>query len=273
MLNRRPANFGKVTSAEKTDGSANVRHTVRPLFVASGHAPQRRVPDGSRIYVVGDIHGQLEGLLEVLNKIRIDVNSRPVPEFVTVFIGDYIDRGLNSRSVIDRVMNETGVGKKVTLRGNHEQVMLAALDDAERMRDWCEIGGVQTLFSYGVDVRDLMRGRGFEAARTALLEVIPASHVTWLRGLPVRYETAGYFFCHAGIDPDRPLDAQRDADLLWVRDRFMRDERDFPKIIVHGHSPVPRIDIRHNRINVDTGAFCTGNLSCISLEQDQVICL
>jgi len=236
-------------------------------------ASRPRVPDGMRIYVVGDIHGHLESLQEVLRKIRADIESRPVSEALTVFVGDYVDRGLDSRAVIDALMRETGIGTKITLRGNHEEVMLAALDNAEGMRRWCQIGGVQTLFSYGVDVQELMRGRGFETARTALLAALPASHLNWLRGLPIRYETEGYFFCHAGINPDRPLDAQRDADLLWVRDRFIRDERRFPKIIVHGHSPVERIEVRHNRINVDTGAFCTGNLSCVSLEGDCVVCL
>jgi serine/threonine protein phosphatase 1 len=248
----------------------------RPLVAGVADTPGRawpRVADGTRIYVVGDIHGELDSLREVVRKIGADIAGRPGAEVFTVFVGDYVDRGLNSRGVIDALMLEAGVGTKIMLRGNHEELLLAALDDVERMRPWCAIGGVQTLFSYGVDVGEVMRGRGFEVARAAFVAAIPESHVAWLRGLPVCWETAGYFFCHAGINPDRALEDQRDADLLWVRDRFTRDERRFAKIVVHGHSPVERVEVRHNRINVDTGAVWTGALSCVCLEGDRVVCL
>jgi serine/threonine protein phosphatase 1 len=146
-------------------------------------------------------------------------------------------------------------------------MLLQALDDVAGMRNWCEAGGIATIASYGVPVGDLMIGRGHEAARAALLDVMPESHQTWLRGLPSRYESGDYFFCHAGIDPDRPLEQQREVDLLWARRRFIHDRRSFAKIIVHGHSPVEQIDVRHNRINIDTGAYCTGNLACIRLDK------
>jgi serine/threonine protein phosphatase 1 len=225
------------------------------------------MPDGTRLYVVGDIHGELDSLQRVIARIRADIAASPVEDVSTVFLGDYVDRGLASKSVIDTIIAERGIGQTIALRGNHEAMLLLALDDAARMRNWCDAGGIATIASYGVAVGDLMIGRGHEAARAALLDVMPERHQTWLRGLPIRYESGDYFFCHAGIDPDRPLEQQREVDLLWARHRFIRDRRSFAKIIVHGHSPVERVDVRHNRINIDTGAYCTGNLACIRLDK------
>jgi serine/threonine protein phosphatase 1 len=231
------------------------------------------VPDGACIYVVGDIHGELRSLQRVIAHIQADIAANPREHVSTVFLGDYVDRGLASRSVIDAIIAESGIGCKIPLRGNHEEMLLRALDDSAGMRHWCDAGGIATIASYGIDVADLMVGRGHDAARTALLDAMPDSHLVWLRALPSRYESGDYFFCHAGINPDRPLDDQREGDLLWIRHKFIRDRRSFAKIIVHGHSPVERIDVRHNRINVDTGAFCTGNLGCIRLEAAGLRCL
>jgi serine/threonine protein phosphatase 1 len=234
---------------------------------ARGHPRSPAMPDATGVYVVGDIHGELDCLQRVIQRIRIDLAASPVEHAATVFLGDYVDRGLASRSVIDTIIAERGIGRKITLRGNHEEMLLRALDDPACMRDWCEAGGIATLASYGVHVAELMRGRGHDAARAALLDAMPERHCTWLRALPSRYESGDYFFCHAGIDPDRPLEDQREGDLLWIRRKFISDRRSFAKIIVHGHSPVERIDVRHNRINLDTGAFCTGNLACIRLDK------
>nr|WP_294548958.1 metallophosphoesterase family protein [uncultured Rhodopila sp.] len=239
-----------------------------PLTVIDerGNLRPPTVPDGTVLYAVGDIHGELDSLQRVLGRIRTDIAASPLKHVSTVFLGDYVDRGLASRSVIDAIIAEPGIGYKIALRGNHEEMLLRALDDAACMRNWCQAGGIATIASYGIDVADLMIGRGHDAARAALLDAMPDSHLAWLRALPSRYESGDYFFCHAGIDPDRPLDDQREGDLLWIRRKFIRDRRSFAKIIVHGHSPVERIEVRHNRINVDTGAFCTGNLGCIRLD-------
>ena len=242
--------------------------STNPPFVVRSNGQKRSatLPSGTRIYAVGDIHGQLVNLQKVLGKIKADIRARPIQDITTVFVGDYIDRGLASKAVIDTLINEDGIGSKITLRGNHEELMLAALDDPDNMKDWCTVGGIQTAFSYGVDVQDLMVGRGYEAAQKSLRNAVPRSHTDWLHGLPSRHEIADFFFCHAGIDPDKSIESQVDADLLWIRRKFTNDERTYSKIIVHGHSPVEQVDVRHNRINVDTGAFFTGNLACVALE-------
>jgi len=224
--------------------------------------------DGTRVYVLGDIHGQLECLQAAIARIVADRTARPVRRLLTVFVGDYVDRGLASRAVIDRIIAESEIGTKIALRGNHEEMMSRALDDPSHMKTWCDMGGIQTLFSYGVDVREVMVGRGYEAAQAALRMALPQAHLSWLQGLRNYHEQDDYFFCHAGIDPDRSLRNQTAEDLLWIRERFTRDDRVYPKIVVHGHSPVDRIDVRRNRINVDTGAAWTQYLGCLALEAD-----
>jgi serine/threonine protein phosphatase 1 len=227
--------------------------------------------NGTRVYVLGDIHGQLEPLQSAIARIVAHKTASPASTIMTVFVGDYVDRGLASRAVIDRIMAECDIGAKITLRGNHEDMMLRALHDPTCMKAWCDMGGIQTLFSYGVTVRDVMVGRGYEAAQAALRAALPETHLSWLQGLRDHYEQDDYFFCHAGIDPDRPFHDQTEEDLLWIREKFTHHDGAYPKIVVHGHSPVDRIDIRRNRINVDTGAAWTHYLGCLALEADAAI--
>lgn len=273
LMGRIPIKTRKLTPDANGNGVNETNITENSLIIIddNGNKKKPTLANGTRIYVVGDVHGQLESLKGVIEKIRTDINCRPTQDVFTVFIGDYIDRGLASKSVIDAIIDESGIGAKITLRGNHEEMMLRSLDDVACMKEWCAVGGVQTIFSYGVDIQDLMIGRGYDGAQAALIAALPRSHLAWLRGLSSRYENGDYFFCHAGINPDKSIDDQEDSDLLWIRHKFTDDERNYPKIIVHGHSPVERVDIRHNRINVDTGAFFTGNLSCIALERDGIV--
>jgi serine/threonine protein phosphatase 1 len=264
----------RMRSAEP--GEAGRIATPDTAMVVLDENGRRRSPalaDGTRIYVIGDVHGQIECLRAAIARIVADRKARPARTILTVFIGDYIDRGLASRAVIDRIMAEDEIGTKITLRGNHEAMMLRALDDPAHMKAWCDIGGTQTLFSYGVDVRQVMVGRGYAAAQADLQAALPATHLSWLQGLLPHYQKDDYLFCHAGIDPDRPLHDQIEDDLLWIRDKFTRDDRVYPKIVVHGHSPVDRIDIRHNRINVDTGAAWTWHLGCLALEGDGAVAI
>ena len=260
-LNQR--NATQTIEAEVTDG---------PLYVIDQKGMVRRaaLPIDTRIYAIGDIHGKINLLTQLIRKIKEDANIRPIRKVLTVFMGDYIDRGLESKSVIESIINENGIGEKITLLGNHEKLMLSSLEDVGSMKSWCAMGGIQTMFSYGVDVQDIMLRRGYEVAQVALIEAVPRHHLLWLRGLQSRYEYGDYFFCHAGVNPDRSLSDQDESDLLWIRHKFTNDKRIYPKIIVHGHSPVDHVDIRSNRINVDTGACYTENLSCVALEHDGI---
>jgi serine/threonine protein phosphatase 1 len=218
-----------------------------------------------RIYVIGDIHGRADLLDNLARQIDVDLKSAP-KTVVTVFLGDYIDRGPQSQAVVDRLCRCAFPTPIVTLRGNHEQMMLDAFDDHTVFASWRQFGGLETLMSYGVDVSQIMRGLAFEQARTQLLEKTPAAHRKFLESLSATHELGDYFFCHAGVRPGVALARQAAADLLWIRDEFVESPAFHGKIVVHGHTPVGEPDVRPNRINIDTGAYATGVLTCLVLE-------
>ena len=130
---------------------------------------------------------------------------------------------------------------------------------------WRRLGGLETLHSYGVPVTGLMVGKAYEEAADRLRDAMPAEHTSFLRSLKNSYSTDKYFLCHAGVRPGVPLERQREEDLLWIRDEFLSSTKDFGKIVVHGHTPVEEPEVLPNRINIDTGAFATGRLTCVVL--------
>ncbi len=227
--------------------------------------PLPRVADGQVVYAIGDIHGRLDLLQRAAAAIARDVDGLPSVEPVTVFIGDYIDRGPSSRGVLDRLVSSAFPTPIVPLLGNHETMLLGFLDDAAVLQRWRSLGGLETLFSYGVDVREAMTGRGFKAAQYSLLRSFPDEHRRFLLELPRSVTVGDYFFCHAGVRPGVPLTEQDPEDLIWIRDEFLTSDADHGKVVVHGHTPVPQPDLRPNRINLDTGAFATGRLTCLRL--------
>jgi serine/threonine protein phosphatase 1 len=240
------------------------------LFKMSGRASSRApestaTPDGMRVYVIGDIHGRADLLDKLALQIEDDLKSAP-PIVVAVFLGDYIDRGPQSKAVVDRLCRGAFPTPIVTLRGNHEQTLLDAFDDESVFASWRQFGGLETLMSYGVDVSRLMRGLGYDNARAQLLEKTPAAHRKFLEASSAAHELGDYFFCHAGVRPGVALARQADADLLWIRDEFLESPAFHGKIVVHGHTPVAAPDVRPNRINIDTGAYATGVLTCLVLE-------
>lgn len=228
-----------------------------------------RVPDGSRLYVFGDVHGRLD-LLRKLGDAILDDQRRHPPEGTVsiVGLGDYVDRGPDSSGVIDRLLGGVAPGMPVYLRGNHEEVMLAFLaDPVAAGPDWLRFGGTATLRSYGVDTR--LSGSAqidFAGLRDALAERLPAPHRRLLEGLPTSYQAGDYFFAHAGVRPGTPLDRQSDRDLLWIREGFADRDVKLDKVVVHGHTPVEEPYLGRHRINLDTGAYFRGRLSCLVLE-------
>jgi serine/threonine protein phosphatase 1 len=190
-------------------------------------------------YAVGDVHGALHKLESLIARCRDHAGGRAAR---FVFLGDYIDRGPQSAGVIRCLMELEAQlpGDVVSLMGNHEQMLLSIIDGEVSADDWLPQGGSQTLESYGIeDVRDL-----------------PCDHVDWLRALRLSYDDGRRFFAHAGVNPERPLDAQDDHDLLWIREPFLSDPRDYGRLIVHGHTPVENgvPDLRGNRLDLDTRA-------------------
>ena len=226
------------------------------------------VPPGTRVYAVGDIHGESGALARLLEMIREDAASAPVARRVLVFLGDYVDRGLGSRQVIDLLLDDPAPDfERVFLKGNHDAGLLAFLEDAGIGPEWLGVGGQATLLSYGVALPPGPRTAAhLEGVREALAGVLPSGHRAFLEGLSLFHVEGSYAFVHAGIRPGVALEDQQEQDLLWIRDEFLDDRRDHGRVVVHGHSVSDRPEVLPNRIGIDTGAYATGRLTCLVLE-------
>jgi serine/threonine protein phosphatase 1 len=221
------------------------------------------LPDGLRIYAVGDVHGRFDLLQAMAARIGRDITASPARETLEIFIGDYVDRGPQSRDVVEWLMQAPPLGdRRICLLGNHEDMLLDALADPAGLTSWLFNGGDATLASYGVTRLPSAPGAMWEACVAA----IPQRHREFLAALPRTVAFGSYFFVHAGIDPSRPLAEQDQQDLIWIREPFLNSSVDFGRIVVHGHTPVAAPDIRDNRINIDTGAVFTGRLTCLVLQ-------
>ena len=215
-----------------------------------------------RVYAIGDIHGRLDLLDRAIAAIRRDIEEHG-PAALTVTLGDYIDRGPQSRGVLDRLIENPFPAPYVALKGNHEKMLADFLADSATGPYWGSQGGLETIRSYGVHVGALTN---FARARDELQAALPEAHVQFLRSLKTSLSRGKYFFCHAGVRPGVPLERQSEDDLLWIRDEFLGSGMDFGKIVVHGHTPVPEPEVLPNRIGIDTGAFATGRLTCVALD-------
>jgi serine/threonine protein phosphatase 1 len=229
----------------------------------SGRPPA--LPDGIRVYAIGDVHGRLDLLDQLLRQTRADSQQRPVERPLYVFLGDYIDRGPSSRETIDRLIEHGQTSESVFLKGNHEQVAIRCLIDPNLFEQWMRLGGVETLVSYGV-VPLVHKPRPIAELQTAFHAALSPSHLRFYRQLQPYFECGDFFFAHAGIKPGIALSRQKESDLLWIREEFLASTQDHGKIVVHGHTPGPIVGVESNRINIDTGAFATGCLTCLVIE-------
>jgi serine/threonine protein phosphatase 1 len=227
------------------------------------------VPDGALVYCVGDIHGRDDLLREMAECVEADMKTRSFDNAVTVFLGDYIDRGPDSRGAVERLAASQWPTPIIALAGNHEDFLLTFLDDASFLAFWRSQGGLETLHSYGVNIGLAMAGRGFDDVRAAFTTCLPKAHRDFLEALKVSAVIGDYFFCHAGVRPGVTLDRQRRDDLLNIREPFLSSEAEHGKLVVHGHTPAIAPELRPNRIGIDTAAFATGRLTCLVLEKDQ----
>lgn len=226
-------------------------------------APAKLPPD-HRIYAIGDIHGCDRQLANLHAMIAEDAARRPVGHATLLHIGDYVDRGADSASVIARLAAGCPIAglDMVNLLGNHEFTMMEAIaGERAAGTDWLFAGGEATLRSYGIDP---------SGPRDAWSRLIPADHQRFLHGLTLMHRAGGYAFVHAGVRPQVPLDRQVREDLLRARQLFLYSESDFGAVVVHGHTPVKTPLIKHNRIAIDTGAVFGGVMTCAVLEDDRV---
>jgi serine/threonine protein phosphatase 1 len=230
-----------------------------------------RLPDGIRVYAFGDIHGRADLLKEMFTVIDADLASNPIERSIEVFLGDYVDRGPYSGATLDLLIERGRCRETVFLKGNHEAYMLDVLRNPSKFDEWRQFGGLQTLMSYGL--QPPLNPNPVEQAELikALAEVMPGDHLTFLQSLEPSFVCGDFFFVHAGVRPGIPLTEQRESDLLWIRNEFLDSKENFGKFIVHGHTPVKEPDIRPNRINIDTGAYATGNLTLLTIEGSSML--
>ncbi len=238
-------------------------------FFSTGRRPPANsaVPDGLRVYAVGDVHGRFDLLTEMSDKIRADLAGDPPERSVEIYLGDYVDRGPDARSVIAWLRSDTAVcDERICLKGNHEDIFLQFIADSGIGEYWRDLGGFETLYSYGVKPPVARTGEAVLASHEQLIAVLPGEDLRFLLSLPLHVSFGDYLFVHAGLRPGVPLEKQTEEDLIWIREPFLTSGYDFGQIVVHGHTPADAPEIRPNRINIDTGAFLTGTLTCLVLE-------
>lgn len=243
---------------------------VRSSPTSQVDAPRARVPEGTRIYAIGDIHGRLDLLDEVLARVEADTAMHPASNAINVFLGDYVDRGPDSKRVLERLISCCVAQPTVCLMGNHEAFLREFLNNPDILSTWRRYGGLDTLLSYGLTPTMKTEAQERRKLASDLNRLLPSSHREFLSSLKRYFICGDFFFVHAGVRPGISLTEQSEDDLLWIRDDFLECKNDFGKVIVHGHTPVLEPDVRSNRINIDTGAYATGRLTCLVLENHEV---
>jgi serine/threonine protein phosphatase 1 len=213
------------------------------------------------VYAVGDVHGCLDLLDDLLRRIDADKAKRPEARHMEVHLGDYIDRGADSAGVLARLQDRMERTDLVCLLGNHEAMLLDALDGTLPVENWLANGGDATLRSYRID-----EDRPGAYSRAALFR-LPPDDIRFLRELQLSFRRSPYLFVHAGIRPGVPLEQQHPHDMVWIREDFLDFEGPLGAVVVHGHTPVEEVEFRRNRIGIDTGAVRTGRLTCLRIDR------
>lgn len=241
----------------------------------SPSAPQPwRIPAGERVYAIGDVHGYLELLDQLLARIADDDATRPPARTTLVFLGDLVDRGPESRGVVERAMalkaaikdGKSPFAAVRFLKGNHEEVFQRCAEGDERAtRHFIRMGGRETILSYPIDVDDYDALSVAELAER-MTTLVPRDHLAFVTSFENCVTIGDYAFVHAGIRPGVPVSEQRKEDMRWIRDGFINDTRMHDMMVVHGHTIAEDVELLPNRIGVDTGAYRTGRLSAVGLE-------
>jgi calcineurin-like phosphoesterase family protein len=240
---------------------------VGTALAVNGRMP--KVPEGTLVYAVGDVHGRADLLEKMHAAILKDSLDVPAERKVVVYLGDYVDRGPASKKVVDVLLDRPLKGfERVHLMGNHEAFLIEFLNDLEAGPGWFFNGGLATLASYGVKVGkfDELSYEVLQRVQEEFKKKLPESHLDFYKTLEFSRTEGDFFFVHAGIRPGVPLDNQTDEDMLWIREEFLGCEDDFGKIIVHGHTITWEPEVKSNRIGIDTGAFASGVLTALVLE-------
>ena len=248
---------------------------MRRLFSGAPGGAGPAPPPGTCLYAIGDVHGRTDLLRALHTLIAEDAAQRSAPRKVIVYLGDLVDRGRDSRGVIELLLAQPMAGFEcVHLRGNHEDTLLNFLDDISAGPGWFAFGGEETVASYGVrrplpsdDEAELLR------VQREFRDALPGAHRKFLEALKLCHAEGDYLCVHAGVKPGVPLAQQDGHDLMWIREEFLNSKEDFGKVVVHGHTITREPELRRNRIGIDTGAFMTNRLTCLAAESDKRIIL
>ncbi len=247
-----------------------LRRLFKSLIGRAAAGVRPCVPEGMRIYAVGDIHGRSDLLDKMQMNMLEDASDAADKKIVQIFLGDYVDRGHDSKGVVEWLLKPPPEGwERICLKGNHEVMVLNFLDSPDIFRDWRQYGGLETMHSYGVDLKNLRGEDAPEVLHGSFSKRFPEAHRAFFHDLPLSVEFGDYFFAHAGVRPGLKLENQLEEDLLWIRDEFLFSQMDFGKVVVHGHSAIEKPELLPNRINIDSGAYITGKLSCLMLDGEE----
>lgn len=238
---------------------------------AAGRARLSIATGRGAVYAIGDVHGCLSALLVLETKIRADIQQAKIDDPLIIYLGDYVDRGPDSKGVLDHVsrhQHPDGI-ERIALCGNHEDAFLRFLQNPADNIAWLDFGGDATLRSYGLQAfTHLRRPRDMQELGAVLKEAIPGSHVRFLENLPILATQGNRVFVHAGIRPGIALDDQDDGDLLWIREPFLEEGPGLPVTVIHGHTAGTEPVFGNGRICIDTGCYATGRLTALKLSED-----
>ena len=239
--------------------------SLRTLFRSSEAAPQANLAAGLRAYAVGDVHGRADLFAALAAAIDADDLARSPADTTVILLGDLIDRGPDSAGVIRLARDWQSRRPVRILMGNHEEMFLDALESDEVLRHFLRYGGRETLLSYPIDPEAYIRA-DLSECRALARAAVPATDIAFISNFEDSIVLGDYLFVHAGIRPGVPLEQQKTSDLRWIRESFLSHGEDFGPVVIHGHTIYDEVDVRANRIGIDTGAYASGRLTALGLE-------
>ena len=242
-----------------------MRKLFSSLFGGGPGRPSHALPQGERVYAVGDIHGRADLFRALIDAIDLDDQTRGPARTTVILLGDLVDRGPDSAEVIRLARQWQNRRDVRILAGNHEEMFLLSFDKVEVLRSFLRWGGKETLVSYGYDEEDLQKDE-YEQVQARMAELVPQADRAFMETFEDQIRMGDYLFVHAGIDPFAPLDEQKRGDLLWIREPFLSHKGTLEALVVHGHTISDEPEELGHRIGIDTGAYQSGRLTALMLE-------
>ncbi len=243
---------------------------LKRLFGASSAEPEprARLPEGRRVYAIGDVHGRLDLLTALAAAIESDDQARAPAKTSVILLGDLVDRGPDSAGVVAFARSWQQRREVRVLGGNHEEMFLKSFENTDMLRHFLRHGGRDTLFSYGVAPKSYSQAT-VEQLQAIMTKAVSEEDRSYIAGFEEMIVLGDYVFVHAGIDPSQPIEAQTGANLRWIREPFLSHTQPLGCVVVHGHTITPEPVLRENRIGLDTGAYASGKLTALVLEGEE----